>query len=490
MVYYEKIFEDLGVSWAEPGEAIMTKIVHSIYDEMDSMRAAVGKSFETAWSSIETCPNTTIRYIRLMNYYRFANVMINRAEFKPFMANLLRTCNQLRGKNRNTNFWDSTLDNVAINLMTKQYEILFANDRPASESVVTDCSPIAPYVGTTRTPFAGVIKAMNDPEGDEIDQEETLEKAAEGDNGASSIFGDAKVKRKALWHFVVIFNDAERFESILNFRQEIEDMYLNYGKYFVREMHHIYPIGVTEFIMYSNLAARPDTFPKAMKFMMIDGDYQHMSGNTSYEKDKTYVAKYGAYASMKNAMEAYGDMLDDENVHITEEELTADTNRVLAQAKHLLEQSVVEEKELKHDQDILHDRTIVPGDKLHTFNLNHLMNFIYTQRRYISDHYTIMAFLDHINVKTISYVQGFILIEPDLGAKPSEYIYVPVVDTLNGRKVCVIRYHRESNAIDVLSVQQYEESVRKVTSTEPPDMRPDPDESANDGDFTEPASGT
>ena len=483
MDYYDRIFEDLGVHQSEDGETIMTKIVHSIYDEMDNVRASVAKSFEDTWQSIKDCRNPTIRYIRLMNYYRFATIMLG-AELLPFMANLIRECNQLKGKNRNTNYWDSVLDNVAIRFMSTHYSQMYETKPTEAgvESIVTDCSPIAPYVGTLKTPFPDIIKAMDDPEGDEIDQKtEKLEGATEG---VITPFTDGQVKMKALHQFILIFNDPERFESILNFRQEIEEMYLSYGKYFVREMYHVYPIGVTEFILYSNLVAHPDMFPKTMKFMIVDSEFQFNFSEKAYMRSE---AEHGR--GLVTALEAYNEMLD-ENVHVTEEELTADTNRVLAQAKHLLEQSVVKEKELKQDQDILHDRTIVPGDQLHTFNLNHLMNFIYTQRRYISDRYTVMAFLDHINVKAISYVKDFILIEPDLGAKPSEYIYVPVVDTLNGRKVCVIRYHRESNAIDVLSVQQYEDSVRKVTSTESPDVRPDPDETQNDSEYTDPAAGT
>lgn len=490
MVYYEKIFQDLGIDTNDPGAKITSTLVDTIYAEMDTMYMECKKSLDDAWTLVQKCMNPTIRYIRLMSYYKFMTTMCkSKHEYFGYFSDTLRTCAQLKSANRGTNYWDSPLDNAAINFMHGHYNILYAETRkadvehmaqaitgnppadpnpPASESVITDCSPIAPYIGVIRTPFSDIVKDLKK---EEEENPETDQPATEGEGPA---IDEERIKQLALRHFIAIFNDPEKFEAILNFPEEIKSMYMDHAKYFVREMFHIYPKAVTEFITYSSMISCPDMFPKCAKFMYMD---QHC-----HEQFEKAPAKP---VDIKTALEAYEALAQD--VHYTEQELTDDTNRILAQAKHVLNKA---SDKPKPDQDVAHDNVIVPNDQMHAFNLNHLMNFIYTQRRYITDTYTTSSFLAQVAVKAISYIKNFIVIEPDLGTKASEYIYVPVIDTLNGRKACVIRYHRVTEDIDVLTVAEYEESVRMTTGPEPPEVQPDPNETDNDGEYTNPAAGT
>jgi hypothetical protein len=95
------------------------------------------------------------------------------------------------------------------------------------------------------------------------------------------------------------------------------------------------------------------------------------------------------------------------------------------------------------------------------FDLDHLFNYIHSTRRYRANNYTNSAFVRNAKVGAFSFYDEYMVIEPQsLNGEKLDYIYVPVIDDLNGSNVVIIKYWRNKR-IDILTPTQYEDETKE-----------------------------
>jgi len=90
-------------------------------------------------------------------------------------------------------------------------------------------------------------------------------------------------------------------------------------------------------------------------------------------------------------------------------------------------------------------------DQIDNFNVTTLMNYIYTSRRYYADYYTNTAYMKMRNVGGYAFYRDFIIVEPqdiETGNK-LDFIYCPVRDQLNDRRVVIITMDRSGKILPV-----------------------------------------
>jgi hypothetical protein len=64
-------------------------------------------------------------------------------------------------------------------------------------------------------------------------------------------------------------------------------------------------------------------------------------------------------------------------------------------------------------------------------------------------------------VGAFSFYDEYMVIEPQsLNGEKLDYVYVPVIDDLNGSKVVIIKYWRNKR-IDILTAAQYEDETKE-----------------------------
>lgn len=87
------------------------------------------------------------------------------------------------------------------------------------------------------------------------------------------------------------------------------------------------------------------------------------------------------------------------------------------------------------------------------FDIQKLINYLYTERRYRANDYTNAFFMKGQNIASCTFYKGFVLIQPKSASGQIHYIYVPVIDDAQLSKVVLVRIDREGkisivNAID------------------------------------------
>jgi hypothetical protein len=97
------------------------------------------------------------------------------------------------------------------------------------------------------------------------------------------------------------------------------------------------------------------------------------------------------------------------------------------------------------------------------FDLNKALSFIYTHKQYRANRYTNMAFMRMANIGGYTYYNEFLVIQPkaDDGTTVN-YLYIPLIDDLNGSRVCVLKLWR-SGTIDILSQGDYDAETGAVS---------------------------
>ena len=84
------------------------------------------------------------------------------------------------------------------------------------------------------------------------------------------------------------------------------------------------------------------------------------------------------------------------------------------------------------------------------FEIQKLIDYIHTQRRFRADDYTNSYFMSNQNIASYSYYKDFILIQPKSNSGVVHYTYVPVIDDAQFSKVVLVRIDRDGN-IDIVN---------------------------------------
>lgn len=100
-------------------------------------------------------------------------------------------------------------------------------------------------------------------------------------------------------------------------------------------------------------------------------------------------------------------------------------------------------------------------DPLKLFNFDDLMNYIYVNRRFRANHYTNSAFMNMSVIGGYIFYKGFLIIRPKTSDDQElNYLYIPVIDDLNGSQVRIIKFYRDSR-IEILTEPEYAKDINE-----------------------------
>lgn len=283
-------------------------------------------------------------------------------------------------------------------------------------SVITGCSIIAPYVGTLKKPFDNLY--VNE------DKDETVST----DSLSMSSYNAQMVRDKALAGMKEIWMSHAAMDNLLTNASMLLDV--SEKDTDMANLIHLYQIGkegdnapIFTYYTWAYLYANADKLddPVISKLIMASSDIHQVSFQDLYN---TYVDATPA----------------DESALLSE----LDTLDTLS-------------KYMKRPERYL--KTDTSTDPLSLFNLTGLMNYLYTNRRFRSNDYVRSRFMTMERVANYTLYRGFFLIIPQKdNGENTDYLYVPVIDDLNGSQVAIIKYWRNGE-IEILTENQYYDEI-------------------------------
>lgn len=294
----------------------------------------------------------------------------------------------------------------------------FEKEGAIETSVITGCSIIAPYVGTLRKPFQNLTN-VEDPEDDTpVTESHTLASLA--------------VKRQAKIQMHRIIEDNASLHLLME-RSELFDEIdppeeLSRVVSTVNAMHHS-PIAVAAIyygwaFLYQNAALL---------------DLENIANALA-------TIQNPADASFERLMEAWDNLLPASETKLMTDMEALDTF----------------DKYMKDPDKYLDQYKAMDKDPTALFDLDTLMNFIYTNRRFRSDAYTRSRFMTAERIADYVFYKSFVIIVPkSADGNDSPFLYVPVIDDLNGSRPAIIKFWRDGK-IDILSESAYNEEVGNV----------------------------
>lgn len=370
-------------------------------------------------------------YLRYLFLAYLPHALVSRYSSQVVSAmlpNAIKKISQVRVQCPNSHYLHEETDEIALQYLRSLQEDAYKRSmatrvKSAPESFITASAPIVPYVGTISAPWAG-LSEPKDPE--EIDPEEreavleahyfkgnNIDACMESMHAIDKLFADPR-NLALVW---------ESISEIRSFLMRDDGLTV----YFARNLHHYYCVEITTLVIHLCIC-------------------EH--GATGLEAIATFMnqTKNLFDIDVKTAMEQLAPAV--ENLELTPEEITESTDSVLAGAAAI---SKVAPPKVDSDHKAM--------------DLTYLMNYMYMRPgRWIPDAYTNTTFVKSANVASISYLDDYIVIEPKIGDEVAPFVYVPVVDCLQGRQVVVLKYWKDRYQIDILSHGAYLEEIADQTA--------------------------
>lgn len=333
-----------------------------------------------------------------------------------------------------------------INQLLSRLKDLQMKEKALETSVITGCSPIVPYAGVLKKPFVGEIvkeESEKDPQTfnllkEQIDEEtendyETMLQSMEAWYEGS----DIDIKELILSKMLISCVDIVELGCIMEYRN------------FYREP--ILPLN------------RLGTLSIA-----VNGAYQMMNHNGLNIARRYYALAFIFDNLMKcQDSEERRRLLEFANAVFAP--LDQDFSTMFSRLEHMLPASEgALLSEIEHydamDKFMKNPETYLAGntdrDPLELFDLTPLMNYIFTNRRFRTNQYTRSAFMDIPSIGGYTFYKGFLIVEPETPqGHDMNYLYIPVIDDLNGSQVAVIKYWRNGN-IDILTESQFNAEIQ------------------------------
>ena len=285
---------------------------------------------------------------------------------------------------------------------------------PSDESVVTACAPITPYVGRIVTPWSNIVEHYEDVSRSVDDNPE--------DEPGNRLRGLALSRMYEL----TMTNAA--MVMLMQNRDCIRD----------------YPING------DSLAVFPRQFDEApvdrrvvMEFIGCRFLFE-MADDLGLEKGLALARYISSPTVDQPASEAftmaedYLNRLDEAGIESLLDDI--DDSQLNRKFFKFQKAGIGETEEMKSK-----------FDQIDNFNVTTLMNYIYTSRRYYADYYTNTAYMKMRNVGGYAFYRDFIIVEPqdiETGNK-LDFIYCPVRDQLNDRRVVIITMDRTGKILPV-----------------------------------------
>lgn len=294
------------------------------------------------------------------------------------------------------------------------YAVRINVDRDAAveTSVITGCSLIVPYVGTLKKPFIG-------------EREEEIDETEEAMEGLELTRHVALKRMEELWM-------KSRIIDTLLTHHELFDDFENSSEAMSQIVGLCAAANNTPFDPLITYAAWAHIYKDFSKMNITDGKVLECIQNynsTSFSTlmDRFYQNTPAEEAALLSDLETYDTL----------------------------------SKYMKNPEDYLNTDT--SSDPLGLFDLVPLMNYIFTNRRFRSNDYVRSRFMTMKRVANFVIYKGFFIIVPQTDKGNNvDYLYVPVIDDLNGSQVAVLKYWRNSE-IEVLTESQYNREVGNIT---------------------------
>ena len=320
-------------------------------------------------------------------------------------------------------------------------------------SVITGCAPIVPYTGTIRKPFAG--ERMEKPKYPEIDPmdemdpedkdllkwfstlEQTIERTDIDEEVNSYIAFNALMDMESIlehptsaasvmyfhdmFREIKSFNEQDFLALVHNVRMSRQDPEMRSCGLHTALLYYGYAYVATNFFNVDKEAADKMIafFQDVSRFYLADAEKEEFS--------KVFQNIYNALPASESAL-----LSDMEKIDALERFTKNPENYSLADTEK---------------------------DPMDLFDLTPLMNYIYTARRFRTNSYTRTAFMDLPSIGGYTFYRGWLIIVPQTPeGQELNYLYIPVIDDLNGSQVAIIKYWRNSH-IDILTENQYQKEI-------------------------------
>ena len=297
------------------------------------------------------------------------------------------------------------------------------NEGAVEISIITGCSIIAPYAGTIRKPFMSTIVRLDD---DDYEEDEPDDVAAL-ENDTSSI--------------------------------QLKDLALSYMERMVK-IHPTLDTLLHNSSMYEHIGGREELGSVMEITNFARGD---MEVPTLYYAWAYFYQNADILATeqcqellrtLRRPMEASYDKLLQACMDVT----PASEGALLSE----LETYDTLSKYMKRPDEYLDKFTAMDHDPTALFDLDILMNYIYTNRRFRSNEYVRTRFMTVESIGDYVFYKTYVLIVPrNSDGDDSPFLYVPVIDDLNGSQPAVIKFWRDGR-IEVLSENEFNREVGNV----------------------------
>ena len=288
-------------------------------------------------------------------------------------------------------------------------------------NVITGCCPIVPYVGTIKKPFIGERELTNE------ELQKMLEPVVEG---LITVASPDQTKVEVLKHMVNMIYHNRLFVTFLMRNGGVFNIQTDVAH--LMDMIHGVCIG------------------------MVDPMTKMLYAYYLYSAIYQYAEQYGAMESTFRSIRADMDFM----INHAFEQWMKDAEDALPASEELLMYelengtSATEFMKKPDENDKSHDI-----DPLKLFNFDDLMNYIYVNRRFRANHYTNSAFMNMSVIGGYIFYKGFLIIRPKTSDDQElNYLYIPVIDDLNGSQVRIIKFYRDSK-IEILTETEYANDI-------------------------------
>ena len=285
---------------------------------------------------------------------------------------------------------------------------------PGSESIVTASAPLVPYVGTCKAQFADVTIRSN------LDEAiENLTETAALCQQMTAIIMDPAL-------CIDIFDDIDRLIFVYRGDEQLLTSMVTGRTVQCRRIINVFALLLTA---YRNvIAGHVDDTAELVRMLRAEN-----------------ILKDESQRMLRNIP-----------TRALEADLSSFTNRVLENVEDLMGRA-----------NLTKTPKVQIGIDTEAFDLGNLRNFLRTARRYRTNQYTNQAFSGFAKVASISYVDDFVVIQPESPDGSDDQCFIPLIDDLRGGRTVFARIKRGGTDIDFFTEDQFNEIVNHLKEHEP-----------------------
>lgn len=432
---YQAYVEAFRVSDNEP-QAMLDLYTDGIRALLKEMREQVygTDNINGDTSVIETHANAAVMpidyHLRLMAciYHMERKYVSEPVRITKLYGVFARIMSNIKAKYPPTSWRSKPENNLPLNYVTDKLRSI---SKQCTESMVTDLSPIVPYAGQIRPMMIQIMKSELDESMDPVRRYLGLESITPEKFTPQMLA--CQTMTSALMDFDKIFEIFDHINMIASYKDNA-----NGSDYFVTDAYRHCPLSVAQYIAcivsiqsgYDNNGYQ--TFMRLMEVM---------------ENGKDIQPRIAAVEALLDA---------------TAETATAEGEDAIPSAREISQRAekfysgAVKTSSMEKD-----------GPRDMSIDLTAIRNFLHISRRFSTDEYCNQSFMKSKKVRSITYIEDFMIIEPEaMDGGQSNFVYIPLIDNMNWKKIIVAKYWRSTGDIDLLTMEQYENEINTQISNE------------------------